>query len=52
MGTVDLFEDYKISGGLRIAPNLGTMMCLFEFMNYKKRLDWGFTYYRSSQNTG
>jgi hypothetical protein len=48
MGTADLFEDYKISGGIRIAPNLRDNDVLFEFMNLKKRMDWGFTYYRSS----
>ncbi|TCZ73539.1 hypothetical protein E0486_06105 [Flaviaesturariibacter aridisoli] len=48
MGTVDLFEDYKISGGFRIAPNLRDNDILFEFTNYRRRLDWGFTYYRSS----
>jgi hypothetical protein len=52
MGTVDLFEDYKISGGIRIAPNLRDNDVLFEFNNLKKRLDWGFTYYRSSTQTG
>ena len=51
MGTVDLFEDYKISGGLRIAPNLRDNDVLFEFNNLRKRLDWGFTYYRSSIQT-
>jgi outer membrane protein assembly factor BamA len=51
MGTVDLFEDYKVSGGLRIAPNLRDNDVLFEFTNLKKRWDWGFTYYRSSQET-
>lgn len=49
LGTLDLFEDYKISGGFRIASNLKDNDVLFEFMNLKKRLDWGFTYYRSSQ---
>lgn len=48
MGTVDLFEDYKISGGIRIAPNLRDNDVLFEISNLKKRLDWGFTYYRSN----
>ncbi len=47
MGTVDLFEDIKISGGLRIAPNLRDNDVLFEYTNLKKRLDWGFTYFRS-----
>ena len=51
MGTVDLFEDYKISGGIRIAPNLRDNDVLFEFNNLRKRLDWGFTYYRSSIQT-
>ena len=48
VGTVDLFEDYKISGGLRLASNLRDNDVLFEFSNLKKRFDWGFTYYRSS----
>ncbi|MGE5518503.1 MAG: hypothetical protein ACM3VS_01165 [Candidatus Dadabacteria bacterium] len=48
MGTVDLLEDYKISGGLRVAPNLRDNDVLFEFSNLKKRLDWGFTYYRTN----
>ncbi|MGZ3837256.1 MAG: hypothetical protein ACXVMS_01500 [Flavisolibacter sp.] len=48
MGTVDLFEDYKVSGGIRFAPNLRDNDILFEFTNLKKRLDWGFTYYRTS----
>jgi len=51
MGTVDLFEDYKISGGIRVAPNLRDNDVLFEFTNLKKRFDWGFTYYRSTVQT-
>ena len=52
MGTTDLFEDIKISGGFRIATNLKDNDVLFEFMNLRKRLDWGFTYYRSSNEVG
>ncbi len=52
MGTVDLFEDYKISGGFRIAPNLRDNDVLFEFLNLRKRIDWGFTYFRSSTQVG
>jgi len=52
MGTADLFEDYKISGGIRIAPNLRDNDVLFEFSNLRKRFDWGFTYYRSSIQAG
>ncbi len=48
MGTVDLFEDYKLSGGIRIAPNFRDNDILFEFTNLRKRFDWGFSYYRSS----
>ncbi|MDQ6608496.1 MAG: hypothetical protein M3Y85_01590, partial [Bacteroidota bacterium] len=51
MGTVDLLEDIKISGGIRIAPNLKDNDVLFEFTNLRKRLDWGFTYYRSNVQT-
>ena len=48
MGTADLFEDYKLSGGFRIAPNLKDNDVLFEFTNLRKRWDWGLTYYRSN----
>ncbi|MGZ8538917.1 MAG: hypothetical protein ACXWV9_11670, partial [Flavisolibacter sp.] len=48
MGTADLFEDFKVSGGIRIAPNLRDNDILFEFTNLKRRFDWGFTYYRSN----
>lgn len=48
MGSADLFEDFKVSGGIRIAPNLRDNDILFEFTNLKRRFDWGFTYYRSS----
>ncbi|MGV3530450.1 MAG: hypothetical protein ACO1OO_16220 [Flavisolibacter sp.] len=51
MGTVDLFEDYKLSGGFRVAPNLRDNDVLFEFTNMRKRFDWGFTYYRSNTYT-
>lgn len=51
MGTADLFEDIKITGGFRLAiPNLTDNDVLFEFTNLRKRWDWGFTYYRSSTN--
>lgn len=51
MGTVDLFEDYRISGGIRLAPNLKDNDILFEFTNQRKRWDWGFTYYHSTART-
>jgi hypothetical protein len=52
MGTSDLMEDVKFTGGIRLAPNLRDNEVLFEFYNLRKRLDWGFTYYRSSNNVG
>ena len=42
MGTSDLFEDVKFTGGFRLATsNLSDYDVLFSFMNYRKRLDWG-----------
>jgi hypothetical protein len=48
MGTSDLFEDYKFTGGFRLAGNLSDNDIVFGFTNQRKRFDWGFTYYRSS----
>lgn len=50
LGTSDLMEDVKFTGGIRIAPNLRDNDVLFEFYNLRKRLDWGATYYRSSNS--
>jgi hypothetical protein len=46
MGTSDLMEDYKFTGGIRIASNLVDNDVFFNFTNQRKRLDWGITYYR------
>lgn len=48
VGTSDLMEDIKFTGGIRVAPNLRDNDVLFELYNLRKRLDWGFTYYRSN----
>jgi hypothetical protein len=48
MGTSDLFEDYRFTGGFRLAGNLSDNDVVFAFMNQRKRLDWGATVYRSS----
>lgn len=48
LGTSDLMEDVKFTGGIRIAPNLRDNDILFEYYNMRRRLDWGVTYYRSS----
>ncbi|MDI9364040.1 MAG: hypothetical protein QM541_03745 [Flavobacterium sp.] len=49
-GTSDLMEDYKIIGGVRFGTNLRDKDVYFTFQNYKRRLDWGLTYYRSYQS--
>ena len=50
MGTSDLMEDFKFTGGFRLAPNLRDNDILFEFYNLRKRFDWGFTYFRSNNS--
>lgn len=52
LGTSDLMEDVKFTGGFRIASNLRDNDVLFEFYNLRKRFDWGVTYYRSSTQVG
>lgn len=48
MGTSELFEDMKFTGGFRIATNLTDVDYLVQFQNLRRRLDWGVTYYRST----
>jgi hypothetical protein len=48
LGTSELFEDLKFTGGFRIATNLTDVDYLVQFQNLRKRLDWGLTYYRST----
>ena len=48
LGTSDLMEDVKFTGGIRIAPNLRDNDVLFSILNYRKRWDWGVIYFRSS----
>ena len=47
IGTSDLMEDLKFSGGYRLATNLKDNDWLFQFQNLRRRIDWGFTYYRN-----
>lgn len=44
----DLMEDIKFVGGFRLATNLRDNEYLFGFQNLRRRFDWGFTYYRTS----
>lgn len=50
VGTSDLMEDWKFAGGFRISPDLENNEYVFTSQYLKKRIDYGFTYYRSSQN--
>ncbi len=50
LGTSELMEDLKFTGGFRIATNLQDIDYLMQFQNLRRRLDWGLTYYRSTQN--
>ena len=47
----DLLEDIKFVGGFRLGTNLTDNEYLFGFQNYRKRFDWGLTFYRVT-NTG
>jgi hypothetical protein len=49
MGTSDLMEDLRFIGGFRISSDLNDYDVVFSFLNQRKRLDWGFTYYRNSK---
>lgn len=50
MGTSDIMEDMKFSGGYRLSTNLKDNDWLFQFQNLRKRIDWGFTFYRNVQD--
>ncbi len=47
LGTAELLEDVKITGAFRISSNLKDKEWLMSYQNYKKRFDWGGTYYRN-----
>jgi hypothetical protein len=46
----DLMEDIKFTGGFRLGTNLRDNDYLFGFQNFRKRFDWGLTYYRTNNN--
>ncbi len=47
LGTSELMEDVKISGAFKISTNLKDNEWLMSYQNYKRRIDWGATYYRN-----
>ncbi|MGN6339669.1 MAG: hypothetical protein ACTHML_01780 [Ginsengibacter sp.] len=50
LGTADIMEDIKISGGFRLSTNLKDNDWLFQFSNLRKKVDWGLMYYRNVQS--
>lgn len=48
VGVSDLMEDIKFIGGIRFGTSLSDKDVFMSFQNYRKRLDWGLTYYRSN----
>ena len=45
----DRIEDIKINGGFKISTNLKDNEWFLTYQNYKRRIDWGVTYYRNVQ---
>lgn len=43
----DVMEDYKITAGTRLGFDLSSLNYFFQFNNYRRRADWGFTYFHS-----
>ncbi len=50
LGTNDLFEDFKITGGVRFAGNFNSNEYLLSFENLKKRLDKQIVFHRLALN--
>lgn len=51
LGTHDLFEDYRITGGVRLAGNFDSNEFLLSIENLKKRLDKQLIFHRQSYKT-
>jgi len=52
LGMMDLFEDYRITGGMRVAFDLSGFDYFASFETLKKKLDQKFVFYRQSRNGG
>ena len=42
---IDLLEDQKVTGGIRVPATLDGTSYFLQYANYKKRLDWKITYF-------
>jgi len=47
-GVSDVMEDIKFIGGIRFSGNFSDKDVMFSYQNFRKRIDYGFTYYRST----
>ncbi|MEN9572036.1 MAG: hypothetical protein RL172_3267 [Bacteroidota bacterium] len=47
LGTSELMEDVKFTGGFRLSTNLKDNEWLFSYENYRKRFDWSLNFYRN-----
>ncbi|MGN6618972.1 MAG: hypothetical protein ACTHJ5_17485 [Ilyomonas sp.] len=48
VGVSDIMEDVKFIGGFRFGSSLSDKDAFISFQNFRKRIDWGVTYYRSN----
>ena len=48
VGVSDIMEDVKLIGGFRLGTSLTDKDVFVTYQNYRKRIDWGLTYYRSN----
>ncbi len=48
VGVSDIMEDVKLIGGFRLGTSLTDKDVFVTYQNYRKRVDWGLTYYRSN----
>lgn len=47
IGILDLFEDYRLVGGVKLSPSLQNNEYFLTFSNYKNRLDLDYTFHRN-----
>lgn len=48
VGVSDIMEDIKFIGGFRFGSSLADKDAFISFQNFRRRIDWGITYYRSN----
>lgn len=47
LGIMDLLEDYRLVGGMKLSPSLRNNEYFITFSNYKNRLDYDYTFHRN-----